>query len=635
MKQLLLSLFILGLNTVWASEEIPLEHFFKYSKYQNMKISPDGKHLAVTFQVDSEVRIAVLDRKTKKPKSGFALGENIKIYDFYWANNTRLLMKAAKIVGSLDTKAGRPTLLAANIDGKKQKNLGPAFRILSLLPHDPKHILVARYYYRDKGKPKTHKLDIYSGDSDYVAGHPDSDDVQNLYADFDGNLRAAIGYVEEDDVEFGKGEFVIFFKKTPKSDWVRYIDKDMKPGDNFYFVGINDKLRLIYFISNYETPTDALYSLNMDTNKKTRLFTDKTVDIDNYIFAHDGTFLGITYMPEKRQVFFVNKQHPETQLLESLAQAFKGDSVSITSHNKDGNIAIVQVYSDVNPGEFFLFDKTKNQVKYIGSRRPNIKTKQMAAVNPISIKARDGLKLQGYLTLPVNSKGKNLPLIVNVHGGPHGPRDRWRFDSEIQFFANRGYAVLQVNFRGSGGYGYAFEKKGHKKWGREMQNDITDATQWVIEQGIANPDKICIYGGSYGGYAALMGVVREPDLYQCAVGYVGVYSLNEMWESGDIPKSESGEKYLRKVIGEDEKELYQNSPASHVKKIKAKLFIAHGEDDIRVPMEQYEMLTEALDEAKIPYESMVRDEGHGYVLEKNKFDLYKKMIQFFDKHIGG
>ncbi|MFT5995371.1 MAG: dipeptidyl aminopeptidase/acylaminoacyl peptidase, partial [Glaciecola sp.] len=197
---------------------------------------------------------------------------------------------------------------------------------------------------------------------------------------------------------------------------------------------------------------------------------------------------------------------------------------------------------------------------------------------------------------------------------------------------NRGYAVVQINFRGSGGYGDAFEEAGYRKWGREMQDDVTDATLWAVEQGYADKDRLCIYGGSYGGYSALMGVVREPDLYQCAMGYVGVYSMPIFYTHGDIPKRASGVKYLERVIGTDQEVMLANSPAYNVDKIKAALFIAHGKKDVRVPMEQYYALTEALDKIGKPYESMLREEGHGYSLEQNRYDLYNKMITFFDKH---
>lgn len=276
------------------------------------------------------------------------------------------------------------------------------------------------------------------------------------------------------------------------------------------------------------------------------------------------------------------------------------------------------------------------KASFIAAPNKNLDPNQLSPMQPFTITARDGMTLPGYLTLPKGAeKGDKLPMIVNVHGGPHGPRDMWGFNAENQFFANRGYAVLQVNFRGSGGYGSEFLEAGYGEWGRAMQNDVTDATQWAIDEGYADADRICIYGGSYGGYAAMMGVAKEPDLYQCGVGYVGVYSLPLMFEAGDISRNQSGEKYLERVLGTDMNVLKANSPVNLVDNIKADILLVHGAKDVRVPIEHYEQLKSALNRADKPYQTLVKDdEGHGFQKEANKFELYKRLEQFFEKHIG-
>ena len=220
----------------------------------------------------------------------------------------------------------------------------------------------------------------------------------------------------------------------------------------------------------------------------------------------------------------------------------------------DGNKIIVSVYSDSNPGELYLYDRGTGKARFLMQGRAWLDPKKMASVKPFSFASRDGRTLYGYLTLPKGSNGKKLPLIVNPHGGPIGPRDNWRFSGETQLFANRGYAVLQVNFRGSGGYGREFRDAGHRQWAQGIQNDILDATHWAIDKGYADKDRICIYGGSFGGYSALMAPIREPGLFKCAVGYVGVYDLGMLYEKGDIPQRESGLRYLRRTIGTDKAE---------------------------------------------------------------------------------
>ena len=221
----------------------------------------------------------------------------------------------------------------------------------------------------------------------------------------------------------------------------------------------------------------------------------------------------------------------------SLMRAFPGSNVRITSTTADGSLAIVFVDSDVNPGDYYLFDTKTMRAEFLRATRTWIDPRQMRPRKPIEVTARDGVKLHGYLTQPAGTGPQ--PLVVLPHGGPHGIRDTWEFDWEAQLLASRGYAVLQINFRGSAGYGMDFETAGYRQWGAGMQDDVTDATRWAIEQKVTEPNRICIFGGSYGAFAALMGAAREPDLYRCAVGYAGIYDLELMLSSADIPESRS------------------------------------------------------------------------------------------------
>ncbi|HVJ61742.1 MAG TPA: alpha/beta fold hydrolase, partial [Tahibacter sp.] len=297
---------------------------------------------------------------------------------------------------------------------------------------------------------------------------------------------------------------------------------------------------------------------------------------------------------------------------------------------------IVRVASDINPAEFFLVDSKAKKMQPVLKSAPWIDREKMASKEPVALKSRDGLPLHGYLTKPLGKEAeKNLPLVVLVHGGPYGIRDNWEYDSEVQLLASRGYAVLQVNFRGSGGYGASFEASGYREWGGKMQDDVTDATKWAIAEGAADPKRICIFGGSYGGYAALNGAVREPDLYRCAVGYVGVYNLSLMFSRGDIQQSLYGENYLKTVLGEDSTVLAQRSPVNYVDKIKAKIMIIAGGMDKRVPPVHSQDLHIALEKKGIAHEWLYqRTEGHGYYDVKNREDMYTKLLAFLDANIG-
>jgi dipeptidyl aminopeptidase/acylaminoacyl peptidase len=316
----------------------------------------------------------------------------------------------------------------------------------------------------------------------------------------------------------------------------------------------------------------------------------------------------------------------------------------LVSSSDDASRAIVWVRGDQNPGEFYLLNTETMEMRFLVAALPELPKDELVPMRPVRIEARDGLELHALLTLP-EDRDEDLPLIVNVHGGPFGVVDRWGYNMEAQLMAHHGYATLQVNYRGSGGRGDDFERAGWKEWGGKMQDDVTDATRWAIEQGIADPDRICIYGGSYGGYASLMGVIKEPDLYQCAVGYVGVYDL-PWFRSGDGNdfSSQRGygrdaranfERFMSTAVGDDMEKLRANSPVHNVDRIKADLYLVHGGSDVRVVIGHLERLRKALDEAGKDYEWMVKEEeGHGFYDVDNRVELYDSMLEFFDEHIG-
>jgi dipeptidyl aminopeptidase/acylaminoacyl peptidase len=260
----------------------------------------------------------------------------------------------------------------------------------------------------------------------------------------------------------------------------------------------------------------------------------------------------------------------------------------------------------------------------------------MAKTQSIKFTTEDGLDIYSYLTLPVNiDETAKPPLVTMVHGGPHAPYyDIWGFDGMVQFLANRGYAVLQVNYRGSGGFGKAFEEAGFRQWGGKMIDDITDATQNVVDQGLVDGNRMCIYGASYGGYASLMSVVRQPDLFKCAIGYVGVYNLEYMYTDSDITMRDKGENYLEMVIGNDKAELAKFSPVHFADKIKANVFLIHGEKDARVSVRNSEEMRDALIKAgkQVPYLNF-SNSGHGVYDEEGRRLLYSEIEKYLAQQL--
>jgi dipeptidyl aminopeptidase/acylaminoacyl peptidase len=324
-------------------------------------------------------------------------------------------------------------------------------------------------------------------------------------------------------------------------------------------------------------------------------------------------------------------------ILENLTTAFGVDYVGVASMSKDQQKMILSIGDDKNPGDYYLYDRNKNQIAYLGSTRPWIDPKTMAEMQPIEFEARDGETIHGFLSVPVDSDGKNLPLIVNPHGGPFGIQDVWRYNAETQFFVNRGYAVMQVNFRGSGGYGKRHERIGYKRWGLEMQDDISDGVNWAVEEGIADSEHVCIYGASYGGYATMAGITLTPELYRCGVNYVGIWDIKMLYEQNGRWVDRAKRWFHNHVLDpkEDVDQLKKTSPNFHLDNIQAPLLIVHGRRDYNVRIEQAETLMDALDEKDIPYEVLIKkEEGHGFRLEENRVELYTVMEKFFEKNLS-
>jgi dipeptidyl aminopeptidase/acylaminoacyl peptidase len=377
----------------------------------------------------------------------------------------------------------------------------------------------------------------------------------------------------------------------------------------------------------------ALFQLTLADQSVKRLIEIPGTDVRGVITDfQDRDIIGVEGYTDKLVYRWLSPDHPAARLHEAMQRAFAGDEVRFISHSADGKRAIVVVESDIAPAEYYLLDTDTKKADVISAARSWVDIEKMRPKEPIELEARDGTALHGYLTRPAGDGP--YPLVVLPHGGPHGVRDAWGFDWEAQLFASRGYAVLQVNFRGSGGYGIDFLEAGYREWGAAMQDDVTDATNWAIEQRVASADRICIYGASYGGYAALMGAAREPTLYRCAIGYAGVYDLPLMFESGDVPDSELGVDYLNRVLGTDVADLRSRSPTAHANTIEAAVFLIHGTEDWRADYKHGIRMKEELERAGKHVEWLsLRHEGHGAYADATRLEVYQAILAFLDEHL--
>lgn len=651
-----LLLLAAGPWTAPVAEELPVEYFVRHADYKNIKTSPDGEYVAATALREGKTVLAFIKRGSDKIEAAVEPSGDGHISQFRWISDERVLYRVAELRGTIDTPVPTGELYGIDRDGDnheiiygyragnspagsriqgRESTFGHA-EILHELPDDDEHILILEYPWETRGLGyaatpdaivTVTRLDVYDGDKKELEKLPFRG--ASALADHEGRVRFAVGPRVAGGVKAA-------FREPGSEEW-----------HDFHLPGIDDTtITPLSFGPDNEkvyiaaVPDDggtrALFSVDPDAGDMKRLFRHEEVDLTGFMRGiENDRLVAVRTVPGKPEYHYLEGMENETvRMHRGLRQAFPGKDVRLTSHTKDGSEVIVHVSSDRDPGRFYFFNAQTNHAQPLMGNRSWVDPSKMRPMQPISLTARDGTTLHGYLTLPEGADGP-VPLVVMPHGGPHGIRDFWGFDFQVQLLANRGYGVLQVNYRGSGGYGKNFEEAGHGEWGAAMQDDLTDATRWAIEQGHTEAGRICIFGASYGGYAALMGAAREPGLYECAIGYVGVYDLPMMFEEGDIPDNRFGRSYLKRVLGNDEKALKKRSPAFQAGRIEAEVFLAAGGKDPRAPIEQSERMREALEEAGKDVRWLAfGGEGHGFFQVDHREKFYGQVLDFLDTHIG-
>lgn len=427
----------------------------------------------------------------------------------------------------------------------------------------------------------------------------------------------------------------LYYRKGTGDEWT-LIDDEQVSGHVETPLGFSQDERIAYLRVQSANGPDAIVGWDIQADCREQVLRDAVADPLEIIYRNGTSIpVGAIFMADRPHSRFFDEHGAEARMYHSLEAAFAGNAVRVTSSTKDGRYVMLEAYSGSNPGDFYVFDTQEKKAQHVISRRDWFDPERTTIVQPIALQARDGVSLHGYLTLPRSWGDKPLPMVVMPHGGPFEIFDSWQFDDDAQLLAQAGYAVLQINFRGLGNYGRHFQHAGARQWGGSMQDDVTDATHWAIAQGYANARKICIFGASYGAYAALMGAARESGLYACAAGYVGVYDLPMMFTSGDIQKRGSGENYLKQWLG-DPAILAARSPVNLAKQIKVPVFLAAGGEDERAPIQHSKRMEAALRQAGTPVETLYFDtEGHGFYTEPHRRAFYTQLLAFLSRSLGG
>nr|WP_207949525.1 alpha/beta fold hydrolase [Luteimonas aestuarii] len=637
-------LAILVVPPVFA--EVDIDAYVRKEQFRDLKLSPDGRHLAATVQLEDRTGVAVLRLSDMSVASSFSLGRNTDIARFEWANNDRILLEVADKYGMLARPQRTGEIVSVSVSGRSSEMLvgqrvqsaGPGTRIqprrpenvwaflMDSLPTDEWHVIVTVGGFSEDAYTRAERMDVRSGRRTTLATVPVR--RAEFIADHAGNVRFANG-------AGGDNVSKLYYRAAGSSEW-SLINDEAETGRNERPLGFSADGLSAYFHTSFPRGTDGVVAFDVSSGERKMLVRDDAVDPYEVIYASSGARepVGVLFMDGRPRKQFFDARHPEALLHQALDSAFEGELVRITSRSEDGRKALLLVTSDRNSGDFFLFDTVSRSAERVVSRREWLDPVRMAHASPVSFKARDGLDVHGYLTTPVGSSGSGMPLVVLPHGGPFGVQDTWEFDQETQLLAAAGYAVLRINFRGSSGYGMAFQRAGARQWGLAMQDDVTDATRWAIDQRIADPSRICIYGASYGAYASLMGVAKEPDLYQCAAGYVGVYDLATR-RRALTSDAYSLRTFSDEWMGTDAAALRLVSPNHLAEQIKVPVFLSAGEEDLIAPPQHTRMMEAALKRAGVPVESMyARTEGHGFYAPRNLREYYGKLLAFLDVHIG-
>lgn len=614
-------LLSIHLQTYAAMQEpIPLEDFFKNPERSAFQISPDGKY--ISFMAPYESRMNIFVQKTGSDKATRLTSETDRdISGYYWANNNRLLF--------LKDNGGDENFALYGVDhnGKNQKCLTcfdkVRTQIIDELEDQPDEVIIG-LNKRNAMVFDPYRLNIKSGEMEMLAENPGN--IQGWMTDHEGKLRIALAIVDGVNTQ-------LLYRADETQDFEAILTTSFKESLSPQFFTFDNKY--LYATSNLGRDKSAAVIFDPATGETMEmLYENEDYDVSGISYSRKRKVItSASYTSWKRERHFFDAE--TRQLFEKLETELPGYELAITASDKAEETYMVRTYSDRSMGAYYLYDKKKAKLEKIQDVSPWLDEKLMAEVKPIQYTTRDGLTIHGYLTLPKGLEAKNLPVVVNPHGGPWA-RDNWGFNPEIQFLANRGFAVLQMNFRGSTGYGRAFWEASFKEWGLDMQNDITDGVYWLIREGIADKDRIAIYGASYGGYATLQGLVVTPTLYAAGVDYVGVSNLFSFMKTIP-PYWEPMLDMMYEMVGNPEADSAQfkaTSPAMNADKIIAPLFVAQGANDPRVNIAESDQIVEAITNRGVEVEYMVKDnEGHGFRNEENRFDFYRAMEAFLKKHL--
>lgn len=611
---------------IHMTRQIPLEDFFRNSERTGYQLSPDGSY--ISYMAPYKDRLNVFVRRVDETDEHAIRITNEterSVAGYMWADNQRLLY--------MKDTAGDENyqLYGVHRDGSDDRAYTAFDGVRTSLIDDLEEQLGVVMIGMNKRNPEVfdpYRLNIETGELTLLAENPGN--IQGWMTDHNGRLRVATAIVDGVNTQ-------ILYRDTEDEPFKPVLTTNFR--DVVSFMEFTPDNKEVYAATNLHRDKTILVRMNPATCEELEvLYENERYDIASISYSRKRKKLLSVYCTGHKEPVRHYFDAEEEQLRQRIKAHFPNQRYGIADTDKAEENYLIYVGGDRTRGSYWHYNALTDEAKKIADLAPWIKSDEMNAMHPVCYTTRDGLQIEAYLTLPdglTPDTAKQLPVVVNPHGGPWA-RDCWGYSSEVQFLSNRGYAVFQMNFRGSTGYGRHFLEASYKQWGLKMQDDITDGVKWLIEQGIANPKRIAIYGGSYGGYATLAGLTFTPDLYACGIDYVGVSNLFTFMQT--IPP------YWRPMLEmmyeqvghpeHDADQLAATSPALHADKIKVPLFVAQGANDPRVNKAESDQMVEALRQRGVVVEYMVKDnEGHGFHNQENRFDFYRAMERFLKAHL--
>lgn len=633
-----------------SAAEVPAiaaEDFARQPKLRSITFSPDGKLFAALQDVEGRMNLSVGDLKARKLTRVTSF-TTFDVRTYQWISGTRLIFSLYDAKKGLAEQRGGG-LFALNWDGSDQRELSPTFEnceARGLVTCRQTHFLqriagsedevLATANDRDAETEDVYRLNTRTGRKTLLTSD-NPGKVQQWFLDKDSVPRAALS---EDPKTLAE---TFWYRDSTTLAWRKIATASGLAAKRFR-PAVFDSDGTLFVFSNLESDKFQLYTFDPTSGQPRELVAaNPLVDLDTEsaiprVRLSNKKVLGFRVDADKPEMLWFDETYAKTQSLLDVSLT-KGNQNDMTVLD-DGRV-LVNSWSDRDPGSYYLYDPQAKQLQELMRPMDWIKPEQLASTQVLRYKARDGLEIPSYLTLPLGKSPTKLPLIAWIHGGPWA-RDHWGFDSDVQFLANRGYAVFQPNYRGSTGFGAKHFQSSFKQLGQSMQDDITDGIRHLIAQGVVDPTRVCIGGGSYGGYATMMGLVKEPEMFRCGINEAGVVDLIWWQELGytdfNQGNPDAAEAYMKITLGDintDRAALEMYSPRRHADKIKAPVLIVHGAGDRRVPIKHAEGMRDALKSAGKEVEWVVyADEAHGFMKPENRVDRYKKIEAFLRKYLG-